>query len=176
MANKLIIILIALLVIVALGIAAYYIVRAARSASAPPTPPSPTPGQPPGPSPAPTPPAPTPPPNRGIGLWERDPGSGYADGKTYEDSVAYCASNNAILATEGNFMAAGLRGFEACICGWYRGPDGPEAGYYMQTTQPGGGCGSAGANPCPVTNDPKYGSFCYGPIPTSSDVAAYIVS
>ncbi|XWV26618.1 neurocan core protein [Tupanvirus soda lake] len=165
-----IIIIVGVLFLFGLGLLIYFLTR-------PKNPPTNAPGSsgpvgPAGPMPSmpPMPPMPPSPPTPKVGLWARDPGSGYANGMSYADSMKYCVENNGILATKNQLLTANQKGFEYCAAGWLAGQD---AGYVMSNSQPG--CGIIGFNQWPP-NDPnaKLSTYCYGVIPSTNDVGKSI--
>ncbi|XWV25357.1 putative neurocan core protein [Tupanvirus deep ocean] len=155
------IIFIGALFLIGLGFLIYSMTRPKESnaPSGAPVPPTP-----------PTPPVPPVPPTPTLGLWARDPGSGYANGLSYADSLKYCTENNGILATKNQLLTANQKGFEYCAAGWLAGQD---AGYVMASSQPG--CGVIGFNQW-IASDPnsKLSTYCYGIIPSQNDVGKSI--
>jgi hypothetical protein len=160
--KKIIIIIIVVVIVFAIifGVIGYLVFRKKNSLSPPGpqiyTPPS---------SPSPSPPSP------GNGLWVRNPGAGYINGLDYSDSATYCAGNNATLATVDQLTTAGTLGFNYCTAGWLANQN---AGYTV--TNASAACGNQGFNQWPGS-DPtaKLATYCYGPIPTTSEVGSSIV-
>lgn len=92
-------------------------------------------------------------------LWVYNPGSGYVNGKTFEESGAYCRSKGGALATKAQLVDANSKGFSMCAYGWL---DGGVSGYVMAGAQ--AGCGRNGFNGGAKTApDKKLGAYCVGP-------------
>lgn len=145
--------LIILLVLAIIGGIGYGIYHATKKPSTPSTPSTPT--------------APTT--GTQTGVWLKNPGTNYANGMNFTDAQTFCKNAGSVLATKDQLNLASTKGqFEYCACGWL---DGQAAGYVMQTTKQG--CGTAGFNTCPTDPTSKYGAYCYGLIPTSSDIVAF---
>jgi hypothetical protein len=106
----------------------------------------------------------------GTGLWVRNPGAAYVNGLDYADSQTYCTNSGGTLAQLPQLMDAYTEGFQYCSNGWFAGP---ASGYVMQSQQPG--CGNQGFNPGPSDVTTPLATYCYGPIPTTSEVGASVV-
>jgi len=97
---------------------------------------------------------------------------------TLDQAMAYAQSHGARLATKDEVIAAGQRGFETCLAGWYNNPTSfspiiAGIGYYV--TADGSGQNSTpgewyGWNP--GTNNNRRGSaYCVGPLPQGASAA-----